>query len=147
MINLPNECLFKILINLKNYHDLKRYHKTLNSCLLVNRQWCRNAVRLLWSEIEIHGNKSLLRMCLLALNEEEKALLKPFEIMLPNDPKPLFKYLTYTTVIHISSINGGEKWVSHLADYSWSDLAQKIRYSLIKMFLRTSERLKHLTSF
>ncbi|KAF0549654.1 f-box domain-containing protein [Gigaspora margarita] len=109
MILLPNECLFNIFINLKDNY------KTLFSCLLVNRQWCRIVVPILWSKLDISNNLVLVKNCLLTLNKEEKELLKQFEIIIPDNPKskPLFEYVSYCEVIKLNSDNGIINWLNY----------------------------------
>src|SRR5690242_10913031 len=100
MIMLPNECLFEIFNNfLSNYQtDYQNDYKSLFSCLLVNRQWCRIIIPILWSEPKHYfKDKRLIRIYLFSLNAEEQAQLIPFKIFLPNNPKPLFEYESYTT--------------------------------------------------
>src|ERR1043165_9299677 len=118
MINLPNECLFEILNNLKYYPG------SLFSCLLVNREWCKIVIPILWSEINISSSRcdKPIGIYLLALNSEEKSLLLPFNIVIPNDPKPLFKYQSYAIDIKICSNVGVEKWLSHNYHYLNNDL-------------------------
>ncbi|KAF0356588.1 f-box domain-containing protein [Gigaspora margarita] len=96
MIPLPNECLIKILSNFKSNY------RCLFSCLLVNRHWCRIIVPFLWNEpTEYFNDKRLIRTYVLLLNAEEQTLLIPFEIIIPNYPKPLFEYTRYATSIGI----------------------------------------------
>ncbi|KAF0467840.1 f-box domain-containing protein [Gigaspora margarita] len=90
MIALPNECLSEI------FNNLNKGYKILFSCLLVNRQWCRNVVPILWNEPLSHtGDRRLTRIYLLLFNDEEKAPLIPLNILLPNGPKPLFEYTSH----------------------------------------------------
>src|SRR5690349_10953692 len=91
MTILPNECLFEI------FNNFETNYKNLFSCLLVNRQWCRLIVPILWSKPTNYFNdERLIRIYLLALNTEEQALLVPFKIILPKYAKPLFEYESYT---------------------------------------------------
>ncbi|KAF0454570.1 f-box domain-containing protein [Gigaspora margarita] len=170
MIALPNECFLKIFNNLQRDNgDL--LHKDLFSCLLVNRQWCRIIVPILWSNPLIHfSNKKLIRICLLTLNSEEQTLLIPFKITLPNDPKPLFNYTSYITFVSNYLNSGIDDWLynercetdndwrsnqnrsyqpsygsnRHLMIYYYEGLVNAIKCSLIKMFLRTSKNLDNL---
>ncbi|KAF0558431.1 hypothetical protein F8M41_009321 [Gigaspora margarita] len=143
MIVLPNECLSEILNNLKSYR------RTLFSCLLVNRQWCRIVVPILWNKLNISRNQKLIRRCLLTLNAEEQAQLIPFKINLPNDSRPLFKYTDYTTVFNIEWDDGIKNWLKHdfnnLENSEIIYVVQAIRHSLILMILRTSKNLKCLS--
>lgn len=155
MLKLPNECLIGILNNLK--YD----HKSLFSCLLVNRRLCRVVIPILWSWLEISKNKKLIKTCLSALNAEEKALLISCGIVIPDIINPLlFEYLTYTTHVQIYSISGIEEFLhefqysteSHNLDnyfhylnkFSMQNAAQTIKFTLIKLFLRISKNLQQL---
>ncbi|KAF0549642.1 f-box domain-containing protein [Gigaspora margarita] len=151
MLALPNECLFEIFTKLKNYN------RCLFSCLLVNRQWCRNVVPILWSGPVPFENRKFIRTCLMALNSEEKAELIPFNIFLPINVKLLFKYTSYITTIKILSDDGIKKWLDlegppELAyhsdlNYIVRDAIETIRYSLVLMFLRTSNNIKDLKAY
>ncbi|KAF0557249.1 hypothetical protein F8M41_013771 [Gigaspora margarita] len=143
MIILPNECLFETFTYLKNWD--------LFSCLLVNRQWCRIAIPLLWRELSLFRSKKLVRTCLLILNTEEQSSLKTF-ITFPNNQKPLFDYTAYTMVIKIDSDNGIMRlFENNSHNFNFSNYhaqliaAKLIRYTLTKMFLRTSKKLKDLS--
>ncbi|KAF0557232.1 f-box domain-containing protein [Gigaspora margarita] len=145
MITLPNECLFEILNNLKGYR------KSLFSCLLTNRQWCRTAVPILWNDLDISTNSKLVRTCLLVLNAEERAQLIQFNIIFTNDSKPLFEYVSYATTIKINSDYGIKNWLSNesncLSHCSLVNVIQAIKCSLIVMILRTNEKLKSLSIY
>src|SRR5690349_8231708 len=106
MITLPNECLIEI------FNNFQTKYKTLFSCLLVNRQWCRLIVPILWSEPTEHfDDKRLIRIYLSALNAEEQALLIPFNIILPSYPRLLFEYVSYTTSVGFNLSYGVENWL------------------------------------
>ncbi|RIB10450.1 hypothetical protein C2G38_2206108 [Gigaspora rosea] len=83
------------------YNYLKFHFRSLFLCLLVNRQWCRNVIPILWCEPLCYcDDKNLMRIYLLSLNTEEKAsLVVPLNILLPNGRKLLFKYTSFATVI------------------------------------------------
>ncbi|KAF0387217.1 hypothetical protein F8M41_011260 [Gigaspora margarita] len=107
MMKLPNECFVYI------FNNLQKDYKSLYSCLLVNRHWCRIVVPILWSDIANKLNKSkLINTCLLALNAEEQASLTPLNINLPNNLEPLlFEYTSYTTTVSSSLNDGIIKWL------------------------------------
>ncbi|RIB30768.1 hypothetical protein C2G38_2052739 [Gigaspora rosea] len=146
MITLPNECLSEIFAHIPVNIQ---YRKNLFSCLLVNRQWCRNAVPVLWKEIlQSNIKPSLLKIYLASLNKEEQTLLIPFQISLPTIQKPLFDYASYTTLIKISYLrNGIIEWLRY-SNYNPTNensaIIQAISHSLISMFIRTSKNLKEM---
>ncbi|KAF0333082.1 RNI-like protein [Gigaspora margarita] len=136
MNKLPNECLFEVLNNLET--------GPLFSCLLVNRLWCRIVIPILWATADDHlHDAKLIRICLLLLNAEEKQILAPFEITLPNDRTPLFEYAAYITYI-TDNLNIGVTYWLGTVNNSTAGSRDAIRCSLIAMFLRTSKDLKYL---
>ncbi|KAF0467196.1 f-box domain-containing protein [Gigaspora margarita] len=136
-MNAPNEIFLEI------FNNLRASHRSLFSCLLVNRRWCINIVPILWSEPRYYDRR-LIRTCLLSLNAEEQALFIPFKIMLPNEPKPLFEYTSYITSINYYLNDGIKNWLKYEGCKVPEDA---VKYSLIAMFLRTSKKLKYLTTF
>ncbi|RIB06056.1 hypothetical protein C2G38_2218028 [Gigaspora rosea] len=140
MISLPIECHYPILNNLR--YD----HKSLFSCALVNRQWCRIIIPILWSEPKTYFKDiRLIRILLLTLNDEEKAPLIRFNITLPNHPKPLFEYTSYITSVSYSLYDGAKNWLDHEGYKIDRSLDDAIKCSLITMLLRTSKNLKSLS--
>lgn len=88
--SFPIECIRNIFLYLEDDH------KSLYSCLRVNRFWCRNAVPILWrrpfeKSIRRKGGK-VIRVYLSSLNDEEKATLIENEINLSTLNGPLFDY-------------------------------------------------------
>ncbi|KAF0524688.1 f-box domain-containing protein [Gigaspora margarita] len=139
MITLPLDC-YDIIFN-----NLRHNYKNLYSCALVNRQWCRIIIPILWSEPKNHfKNIKLIRTFLLTLNSEEQALLIPFKITLPSYPRPLFEYTSYITSIEEHLYDGIRKWIHYERDKTVLELENVVKYSLIRMFLRTSKNLKSL---
>ncbi|KAF0476378.1 hypothetical protein F8M41_024396 [Gigaspora margarita] len=129
---LPCECLLEIF---NKFRD-----NSLFSCLLVNRRWCRIIVPILWRNIDKHlGDRRAIRICLLSLNAEEQTLLIPFNIALPNCPKPLFEYTSYTTSISDHLNIGIVDWFNYYDDspveYIGNGLHNALKCSLISMFL------------
>ncbi|KAF0536463.1 f-box domain-containing protein [Gigaspora margarita] len=137
MNTLPNECYYAI------FNKLERNYRSLFSCALVNRQWCKIIIPILWREPTIHlKDARLIRIFLLTLNTEEQALLIPFKISLPSHPKPLFEYTSYITSVSNDLYDGIKKWLPYKTE---NELENAIKCSLIAMFLRTSKNLRHLS--
>ncbi|KAF0451919.1 f-box domain-containing protein [Gigaspora margarita] len=138
MITLPNECYYMI------FNNLRPDHKNLFLCALVNRHWCRLVIPILWSDPEEHFTDiRLIRIFLLTLNAEEQALLIPFNITLPNHPKPLFDYTNYITSINNYLYYGIRNWlydIKYKPFITECELENAVKCSLITMFLRTSNR-------
>ncbi|KAF0415575.1 f-box domain-containing protein [Gigaspora margarita] len=139
MTALPNECYYQI------FNNLRHNHKNLFSCALVNRQWCRIIIPILWSEPNRYFKDiRLIKIFLLTLNFEEQALLIPFKINLPNYPKPLFEYTNYITSVDYKLYNGVRNWLRYERYKIENELVNAIVRSLTGMFLRTSKNLKYL---
>ncbi|RIB21993.1 hypothetical protein C2G38_2175124 [Gigaspora rosea] len=138
MITLPNECYYEIFNNLRHNDN----YKDLYSCALVNRQWCRIIIPILWSEPSSHfRDTSLIRICLLTLNVEEQSFLIPFNISLPSHSEPLFEYTSYITSVNELLFDGIKNWL-HYNIYS-RELENPVKHALITMLLRTGKNLKY----
>ncbi|KAF0478016.1 hypothetical protein F8M41_024119 [Gigaspora margarita] len=139
MIALPIECYRAI------FNNLRYKYKDLFSCILVNRQWCRIIIPILWSNPKKHyENINLIEMFLLTLNIKEQALLIPFKITLPSQRKLLFEYTSYITSVNNYLYHGVSNWIKHRKYETGYELKNAIYCSLIAMFLRTSQNLKYL---
>ncbi|KAF0429116.1 RNI-like protein [Gigaspora margarita] len=138
MIKLPNECYYPI------FNNLQDNYKNLLSCALVNRQWCRIIIPILWSKAKNHLNDiRLIKIFLLMLNTKERALLIPFNIALPSHPIPLFEYSSYITSINDNLDYGITGWLRY-NKYETRRVKNVVKFSLISMFLRTNKNLKSL---
>src|ERR1051325_6137790 len=92
---LPSECLNEIFEHLENDKV------TLHSCLLVNRLWCKVAVRNLWKNV---WNYSTLIACL--PNESKEILLKNgIVISTPTSKSPTFNYASFCKVLSVDQVN------------------------------------------
>ncbi|KAF0478015.1 hypothetical protein F8M41_024118 [Gigaspora margarita] len=140
MIALPIECYRAI------FNNLRYNYKELFSCILVNRQWCRIIIPILWSDSKKHfKNVKLIEMFLLTLNAKEQALLIPFKITLPNQRKPLFEYTSYITSVNNDLYHGVSNLIQDRKYETGDELRNAINCSLISMFLRTSKNLEYLS--
>ncbi|KAF0512846.1 f-box domain-containing protein [Gigaspora margarita] len=138
-------------ILLETFKHIQTDYRSLFSCLLVNRQWCKIIVPILWSEPIKHvDDKRLIKIYLSELNAKEQASLIPFNIFLPNYPKPLFDYASYTTTVGFHLTDGILSWLNNeglgeiIYDIIETEVEFAIKCSLISMFLRKNEKLKHL---
>jgi hypothetical protein len=108
---LPTECLNEIL------EYFEEDELTLHSCLLVNRLWCKIAVRILWRNIfdfiRSYQNSSLrvksskiLSTLIACLPNESKELLyeNGISISTPTSNPPLFNYAEFCKVLSINKI-------------------------------------------
>ncbi|PKK70800.1 hypothetical protein RhiirC2_779229 [Rhizophagus irregularis] len=106
MSHITEDCL-KIIINELQY-DLS----SLYSCILVNRQWCRIAILILWknpSSLKGFSPSKLHNMILFLLPNTSKKFLSDNipELSLTeiSDNKPLFNYISFFTQISPDLIN------------------------------------------
>src|SRR4051812_28533039 len=90
-------------IVLKIVKFLEDYPETLHSCILVNREWCKITVPILWCNtfkkydpFILNGRslkgKQIISAYLMELSEESIILLKKHGIELPEAQKTLFNY-------------------------------------------------------
>jgi hypothetical protein len=110
--DLP-ELINEIIQNLN--HD----HKTLNSCILVNRLWCRLSIPLLWEDpfsIKFPKNYHFIEIYLDNLNEDNKAKLNNYITL--NDTLPsttLFNYPSFIKHFDTYKVSKSiEEWVRTL---------------------------------
>jgi hypothetical protein len=108
--DLP-ELLNDVLQNL--YDD----YKTLHSCILVNRLWCRSAIPLLWEDpfsIKFLKNYHFIEIYLHSLSEDDKIELNEYVIY--NDLFPsntLFNYSNFIQRLDTHKVyNSIRKWVA-----------------------------------
>ncbi|KAF0546103.1 hypothetical protein F8M41_001540 [Gigaspora margarita] len=138
---LPLECYHKII---NNFRDDS---KDLLSCALVNRHLSRFTMPILWNEPGHHfKNKKLINILFSMLNDDEQNLLNGV-VTVPNQPAPLFEYTTFIKSVPANFYSGVRKW-AHAIRNRRRGLEDKyeeaIKYSLIRMFLRTGQNIKYL---
>src|SRR6185437_11324472 len=92
-------------------------YKTLHSCILVNRLWCRLAIPLLWEDpfsIKVSKNHHFIEIYLHNLNDDDKTKLKEYGInnyLIPSTT--LFNYISFIKYFNSRKIlNASESWVS-----------------------------------
>jgi hypothetical protein len=92
-------------------------YKTLHSCVLVNRLWCRLAIPLLWEDpfsIKFPKSYHFIEIYLHNLNENDKAKLNDYAIL--NDIFPSNTLFNYPSFIkHLDTFEvckSVEKWVA-----------------------------------
>ncbi|POG62406.1 hypothetical protein GLOIN_2v1696354 [Rhizophagus irregularis DAOM 181602=DAOM 197198] len=131
-IMLPKECIKDIFESI--YDD----YKTLYSCLLVNRLFCRIIVPILWRNTWYFGYNdhiiiSLSRTYFSCLTDESKELIKNnnIDISPPTQHSPLFNYIEYCQYIYLQQI----RCMSH---------AKLLQEEFIKLFLTRCTKIVHL---
>src|SRR4051794_7651010 len=94
MLKLDEDVLYLILKEFQNDR------KSLYSCLMVNRAWCKTTIPILW--INPHPTDSakitmLFNIILSHLSEESREILKNKEIFLLTEinQRPLFDYISF----------------------------------------------------
>ncbi|KAF0522439.1 hypothetical protein F8M41_015542 [Gigaspora margarita] len=124
---LPIECIGRII-------EYQTDHKTLYSCLLLNRQCCRITAPILWSDPNFKNGK-FFGILILRLNDFEKSFIPNIERLIPPDNELLFDYLTFVTKISEDLNDSINKWL---------ELESEDNFYYIMMFLRTCNNLKKL---
>ncbi|GBC47796.2 hypothetical protein RhiirA1_469152 [Rhizophagus irregularis] len=107
-------------------------HKTLHSCILVNRLWCRLAIPLLWEDpfsIKDPKNYHFIEIYLHYLNDDDKTKLN--EYVIHNELFPSNALFNYPSFIqHLSSFKiccSIEKWITTVGTSTTSN-EQHSRY-------------------
>ncbi|CAG8550392.1 2583_t:CDS:2 [Scutellospora calospora] len=97
--------------------------KTLYSCILVNRLWCRTAIPLLWSHpFEVHGfgerSSDIIQTYISCLPEDERQLLIDEGLDLPPSTPLLFDYSKYLQSFDSAFFTGAiMSWLTTRANY------------------------------
>ena len=99
------------------FEHLEGYPTSLRSCLLVNRFWCKIAVRILWKNVwndpdsMHHGHRkyaqlSILSTLIACLPNKSKNLLyeNGISILTPTPKSPLFNYISFIKALSFSNI-------------------------------------------
>ncbi|GBB97382.1 hypothetical protein RclHR1_02980021 [Rhizophagus clarus] len=154
----PDDCLNEI------FEYLEEDKISLHSCLLVNRQWCRTSVRILWRNVwnfkysvpysnRLRIEKAILSTLIACLPEESKELLHRSEIsILPITSKsPLFNYAAYCKVLSICEIgriiDNVHKSESPITSLSLKEGNYLVVREIVKMFMDQITSLKKLTYY
>src|SRR5688572_4480795 len=84
------------------FNELQSDKKSLYSCLLVNREWCRIVVPILWKSAWFNDQESeqkVFSIILFCLPSYSKQLLSDYDVKLQLplrfSTKPLFKYISF----------------------------------------------------
>jgi hypothetical protein len=140
----PAECLDEI------FEYLEDDKLILYLCLLVNRFWCKIAVRILWRNIWDFKNtyqqqrplsvaSSILSTLITCLPNESKELLYKNEIFIsaPTSNPPLFNYPEFCKVLSINEI-------TKIVYKVLKDRNYLVANEIIKMFTKVSTLKKNL---
>ncbi|CAB5213661.1 unnamed protein product [Rhizophagus irregularis] len=119
-------------------------HKTLRSCILVNRLWCRLAIPLLWEDpfsIKFPKNYQFIEIYLRNLNDDYKTKLNEY-VVHNNDlfsSNTLFNYTSFIQCLDISKVYYSiEKWITTVEfSSSYSIRNAILSYSLIELIYKS----------
>ncbi|CAG8681911.1 17952_t:CDS:1, partial [Gigaspora rosea] len=131
---LPTECVEEIVkyFSIENDDSSNINYNSLFSCLLVNRQWCKITVPILWKKPKL-TSKIVIEKCLLELNDEEElqSMLKYTTYL-----HSIFNYTTYIEeVCNLDLRTGIENFLNQtFLKENISNLIEED--SLIKMVLK-----------
>ncbi|RHZ71078.1 hypothetical protein Glove_262g54 [Diversispora epigaea] len=153
VVQITTDCIEEILKFLAN--DVK----TLHSCLLVNRSWCRLTVPILWSnpwkyKFEIGEEKFNQTMTMILLSfipvdtrEMLRQQYKNVVIDFPPARTPLFEYTSYCQYLPRYEIRQLWNEIENRNGLAYT-IPDYVRYfylkHIYKMFINSSSNLKHL---
>ncbi|EXX78139.1 hypothetical protein GLOIN_2v1772546 [Rhizophagus irregularis DAOM 181602=DAOM 197198] len=131
-------------------------YKTLHSCILVNRLWCRLAIPLLWEDpfsIKFPKNHRFIEIYLHNLSDDDKTKLN--EYIIHNDIFPsntLFNYPKFIQCLDTRNVyNSIEIWASTIEEkhssYSPSRMSNFAKLIFRSLFLIFIENEVNLHSF
>jgi hypothetical protein len=137
---LPADCLIEIFENLEDNQS------TLHSCLLVNRLWCKNSVKILWRDIGSFTkcqSSAILSTLIACLPNESKELLHKNQIFIstPTSKPPLFNYVSFCKILSIYKISQ----IIHEGLLIPKYKKYLVEKELYKMFMNQISSLKTLT--
>ncbi|RIA99404.1 hypothetical protein C1645_869974 [Glomus cerebriforme] len=141
MITIDNDNLFII------FEELKDDNKTLFSCSLVNRQWCKIAIPILWRDpMKKNFNEQLLDIIKYSLPNKSKTFLLNQGIDINKNrklqKKPLFDYIKYCKYLRFNKfneyINLLTKTLKEEEDYFL------IKQEIFKIFINKCSAIKYL---
>src|SRR4051794_29232575 len=88
------------------FEELQNDKKSLYSCLLVNRTWCKITIPILWKNpLKFCNSKVLLNVILSNLSKESRDILKNKEIDLFTEiHQPLFNYISFWRYLNLPEL-------------------------------------------
>ena len=128
-------------------------YKTLHSCILVNRLWCRLTIPLLWEDpfsIKLPKNYYFINIYLYNLSDDDKIKLNNYKI---NDDlftlnNTLFNYPSFIQRLDTRKIcNSIKNWVTTVEQHSLSQLENFMKLIYKLLFLIFIENEVNLHSF
>ncbi|GBC04910.1 hypothetical protein RclHR1_05940001 [Rhizophagus clarus] len=143
MSQLPVDCLNEI------FECLADEKPSLQSCILVNRLWCKLSIKILWRNVWNYSTKNY-RTLVAHLPTESKEMLhiNGINILTPTFKFPIFNYASFCKVISIEQVYC-KIW--YLLKNQQSCLSQNLKVStnitaqeIIKLFLKQVPSLKRL---
>ncbi|CAG8738893.1 12150_t:CDS:2, partial [Acaulospora morrowiae] len=150
---MSSDVLEEIFLMLTEIDSSSAYYdhsalKNLHSCLLVNRQWCEIAVRILWKRpfTPFHnGGHKIITTYLRGLDIEERRDLKMKGIKLPTvSPIPLFNYPSFIRHLDYGEmLYAVEVWCSNLPKRRPNAVISIMRV-LLRLFLYNAGPLSSL---
>ncbi|RIA85146.1 hypothetical protein C1645_879499 [Glomus cerebriforme] len=111
---------------------------SLNSCLLVNRLWCKVSVKIFWKSIR---NYNTLIAC---LPDESKEILYENGILISTSmPPPTFNYISFCKFLSIKELNYNiQKFFNNNQQ---KDITEKMSKEIFKFLIKNISSLKELT--
>ena len=148
MIKLNVDCLYLIV------SELSQNHKSLHSCILVNREWCRLVVPMLWMKhtwyscLNYEAKKKLYNIMLSFLSSTSKQLLLDNNIKIPLSilsKPPLFNYISFCNFPDYSHVENIMKITFENEFDKWEENQKNLlKQEIYKLFVSQCKNIKKL---
>ncbi|RIA80651.1 hypothetical protein C1645_838318, partial [Glomus cerebriforme] len=134
MAELNKDVLFLIL------NEFQDDYKSLYSCLLINRTWCKITVPILWKMPERYRPIKLFHVLLLLLPEESRNILKNKGIDLfkvETYQQPLFNYISFWKYLNLNNLE--EIIIKNIGEI---DVSIIIRNEILKLLINNTKLIR-----
>ncbi|RIB16169.1 hypothetical protein C2G38_2190689 [Gigaspora rosea] len=125
------ELMDRILMNLKTEF------RSLHSCALVNRHWCKMSIPILWRDpFSFMENQAIISGYFSSLDDDGKLILKEYGII-PNFPNTLFHYARFLKVLDLSHFGYRvEQWIDFQLSNIEKNAKNKLKYDITNLLFK-----------
>src|ERR1051325_9970809 len=144
MLQLPADYIYGICEYLEDDHT------TLRSCLLVNRLWCKVAIRILWRSVWNYSTLNFRTLIACLPNESKEILLENrIIISTPTSKPPMFNYASFCKVLSIGQVNYkiGRLLQQSISSQDFNNSRIIVEQEIHKLFMSQISSLEKLVIF